>query len=90
MTSFVASASCLLLLSLVLSLRVVAIARREPEKMLGILLVGTSGCAVALLMSRWLSEPAGLDLALVFALLAAVVGVAFVARTKATSSKVCE
>lgn len=49
-----------------------------PDRMMAALLLGTTGVAVLLLLAEALHAPALRDVALVFALLAAVTGVAFV------------
>ncbi|TWU22513.1 putative monovalent cation/H+ antiporter subunit F [Novipirellula galeiformis] len=53
------------------------------DRMLAAQLMGTTGVAVILLLSEATSRPALLDVALVFALLAAVTGIAFVQRYQA-------
>lgn len=50
------------------------------DRMLAAQLMGTTGVAILLLLSEATSRPALVDVALVFALLAAVTGIAFVQR----------
>lgn len=50
----------------------------RPDRIMAVQLVGTGGLAVAILIGAARMEPAYLDVALVFALLAAFVVVAFV------------
>ncbi len=50
------------------------------DRMLAAQLMGTTGVAILLLIAEATSRPALLDVALVFALLAAVTGIAFVQR----------
>ncbi len=50
------------------------------DRMLAAQLMGTTGVAILLLLAEATSRPALLDVALVFALLAAVAGIAFVRR----------
>ncbi|GAA5507986.1 monovalent cation/H+ antiporter complex subunit F [Novipirellula caenicola] len=52
----------------------------SSDRMLAAQLMGTTGVAILLLLSEAISRPALLDVALVFALLAAVTGIAFVQR----------
>jgi multicomponent Na+:H+ antiporter subunit F len=77
---------CLLCLSIVLlgSLMagLVRVSRgpTPADRMLAAQLMGTTGVGILVLLSKSLSKPALLDIALVFALLAAVTAVAFVQR----------
>ncbi len=52
----------------------------DADRMLAALLFGTAGVAILLLLSQALALPAAIDVALVFAVLASVVGVAFATR----------
>lgn len=54
------------------------------DRMLAAQLFGTAGVAILLLLSRGLDRPALVDVALVFALLAAVAPVAFVRQQGGT------
>lgn len=54
------------------------------DRMLAVLLFGTSSVAMLVLLAPALDVPAAVDVALVFALLAAVAGVAFAMRTGRT------
>ena len=74
------SAAVALLLTIVLSL---AYAFRQPgraDSLLAALLFGSTGVALVLVLGRGLDLARAVDIALVFALLAAVLGVAFVLR----------
>jgi len=57
------------------------------DRLLAALLFGTSSVAILLLLSVALALPAAVDVALVFALLAAVGGVAFATRNGRAPSK---
>lgn len=59
----------------------------EPDRMLAAQLTGTTGVGVLLLLSEAVDRPSLVDVALVFALLAAVTTVAFVRRTYAPPVK---
>lgn len=50
------------------------------DRMLAALLLGTTGVAILLLLSQALALPAAMDVGLMLAVLAAVVGVAFATR----------
>lgn len=52
----------------------------SADSLLGALLFGTTGVALVLVLGPALGIPRAVDIALVFALLAAVLGVAFVTR----------
>lgn len=52
----------------------------DPDRLLAALLFGSTGVAVLLLLAEAQAAPALADVALVFALLAAVTGVAFARR----------
>jgi len=52
----------------------------DADRMLAALLFGTAGVGILLLLSQALALPAAIDVALVFAVLASVVGVAFATR----------
>lgn len=52
----------------------------RTDAMLAVLLLGTTGTGMALLLGTALAMPGALDVALIFALLAAIIGVAFVLR----------
>lgn len=52
----------------------------DADRMLAALLFGTTGVATLLLLSQALALPQAVDVALVLAVLAAVVGVAFTMR----------
>jgi multicomponent Na+:H+ antiporter subunit F len=69
-----------LLVSLILGLVRVVLGPSDTDRMLASQLIGTTGVAMLLLLSRAARTPALLDVALVFALLAAVTAIAFVAR----------
>jgi multicomponent Na+:H+ antiporter subunit F len=68
----------LLLLSIAIGLVRVTRGPTATDAMLAALLIGTTGTAIAVLLSFLLEMPAALDVALVLALLSVVMGVAFV------------
>jgi multicomponent Na+:H+ antiporter subunit F len=57
------------------------------DRMLAALLFGTTGVATLLVLSQALAMPAAVDVALVFAVLAPVVGVAFATRSRCEGSR---
>ncbi|MFN3750304.1 MAG: monovalent cation/H+ antiporter complex subunit F [Thiobacillus sp.] len=69
-----------LLLNLIVALVRVARGPTPADRLLAALLFGTTGVAILLLLAEAMSQPALLDTALVFALLAAITGVAFARR----------
>lgn len=75
------AAAVVLLGSIVAGLVFVTRARSGPEVVMAVLLLGTTGVACVLVLSRALRLAYGIDVALVLALLAAVLGVAFVMRS---------
>ncbi|KAA1262007.1 putative monovalent cation/H+ antiporter subunit F [Rubripirellula obstinata] len=68
----------LLLASLVMGLMRVVAGPTQFDRMLASQLIGTTTVGILILMSQALSRPAFIDVALVFALLAAVASVTFV------------
>lgn len=78
MTTFMGIILALLLASILAGLLRVLRARRPAERMLGAQLFGTASVAILLILSQMMAMPALLDVALVFALLAAVTLVAYV------------
>jgi multicomponent Na+:H+ antiporter subunit F len=72
--------ACFLLLNLAGGLWRVMRGPTAADRMLAAQLFGTTAVAVLLLLAEGMSEPALRDIALVFALLAAVAAVAFVQR----------
>jgi len=71
-------AACGLLINIGFSLVVMLRRRGFTDALLAVLLFGTAGVALALVLSQALASPWGVDVALVLALLAAVFGVAAV------------
>ena len=69
-----------LLASLIAGLVRVARGPTPSDRMLAAQLMGTTGVGILLLLGKALSQPALVDVALVFALLSAVTAVAFVQR----------
>jgi multicomponent Na+:H+ antiporter subunit F len=69
-----------LLLNVAAGLVRVARGPTAPDRMLAAQLFGTTGVAILLVLAQALQQPALRDVALVFALLAAVLAVAFVKR----------
>jgi multicomponent Na+:H+ antiporter subunit F len=80
MTLFYLIAAVVLLLTIVLGLGLVFRQPGSAESLLAALLFGSTGVALVLLLGKGLGMERALDIALVFALLAAVLGVAFVLR----------
>jgi multisubunit Na+/H+ antiporter MnhF subunit len=71
-------AACGLLINIGFSVVVMVRRRGATDALLAVLLFGTAGVALALVLSRALGSPWGVDVALVLALLAVVFGVAAV------------
>jgi len=69
-----------LLLNLIVALVRVARGPTPADRLLAALLFGTTGGAILLLLADAMNQPALIDTALVFALLAAITGVAFARR----------
>lgn len=69
-----------LLMNLIVALLRVAHGPTPADRLLAALLFGTTGVAILLLLADAMAQPALLDAALVFALLAAITGVAFARR----------
>lgn len=80
MTSFYLVVAAVLLLSIILGLGHVFRQPGRAESLLAALLFGSTGVALVLVLGKGLGLAGALDIALVFALLAAVLGVAFVLR----------
>lgn len=72
--------AALLLLTIIVGLFRVERGPTPADRMLAAQLFGTSGVATLLILAQALEEPALRDVALVFALLAAMAAVAFVKR----------
>jgi multicomponent Na+:H+ antiporter subunit F len=79
-TSFLVGAAAFLLLNVMAGLVRVARGPTPADRMLAAQLFGTTGVAILLLLADALALRAIRDVALVFALLAAVLAVAFVKR----------
>ncbi len=77
-----------LLASLILGLVRVVLGPTPADRMLAAQLLGTNGVGILILLAEALSRPALIDVALVFALLAAMTAVAFVQRCGANSEGV--
>lgn len=75
-----------LLTSLIVGLVRVMLGPTPSDRMLAAQLTGTTGVGVLVLLAEALSRPALVDVALVFALLAAVAAVAFVQRYGASQT----
>jgi multicomponent Na+:H+ antiporter subunit F len=73
-------AACALLVNIAIGLGFLTSRRGSAESLLAALLLGTTGVAFALVLGEAVGEQRAVDIALVFALLAAVLGVAFVRR----------
>jgi multicomponent Na+:H+ antiporter subunit F len=72
--------ACGLMLNIAVGLGFLTGRRGSAESLLAALLLGTTGVALALILGETVGQPRAVDVALVFALLAAVLGVAFVRR----------
>jgi multicomponent Na+:H+ antiporter subunit F len=79
-TGFYLAVALVLLLTILLGLVRVVRGPTPADRMLAAQLFGTTGVAVLLLLGRALAVPAFWDVALVFALLAGITGIAFVRR----------
>ena len=73
-------ASCALLVNIAIGLGFLTSRGGSAESLLAALLLGTTGVAFSLVLGEAVGEQRAVDIALVFALLAAVLGVAFVLR----------
>ena len=80
MTALYLTAALVLLLGIVLGLVRVIRGPTAADRMLAAQLFGTTGVGVLLLLGRAFAAPAYWDVALVFAVLAGITGVAFVRR----------
>lgn len=80
MTTVYLVVAAVLLLTIVLGLGHVFRQPGRAESLLAALLFGSTGVALVLVLGKGLGLDRALDIALVFALLAAVLGVAFVLR----------
>lgn len=72
--------ACVLLLNIAIGLGFLTRRRGSADSLLAALLLGTTGVAFTLVLGEAVGERRAVDVALVFALLAAVLGVAFVRR----------
>jgi multicomponent Na+:H+ antiporter subunit F len=68
--------ACVLLLNIAIGLGVTTMRRSRADALLAVLLFGTAGVALVLALGQALKRERAVDLALVLALLAAVLGVA--------------
>lgn len=87
MRAFTLGLAVFLLLTLVAGMIRVVRGPTAADRMLAAQLFGTTGVATLLLLGHAMGAPALVDVALVFALLAAVVGVAFVRRGRPYRSR---
>jgi multicomponent Na+:H+ antiporter subunit F len=78
MTAFYLGTAAFLLLTIALGLYRVVRGPTPATRMIAAQLFGTTGMAVLLLLGAALDEPAALDIAVIFALLAALAATAFV------------
>ncbi len=88
MTLTLLSLVVVLLASLIVGLARVMLGPTPSDRMLAAQLTGTTGVSVLVLLAEALSRPALADVALVFAVLAAVTAVAFVQRYSASQTGV--
>jgi multicomponent Na+:H+ antiporter subunit F len=80
-TTLYLGASIVLLITVMLGLWHVFRQPRRADSLLAVLLFGSTGVALVLVLGQALGLERAVDVALVFALLAAVLGVAFVLRS---------
>jgi multicomponent Na+:H+ antiporter subunit F len=80
MSAFLTGVALFLLLNVAAGLIRVVRGPTQADRMLAAQLFGTTGVAIVLLLSQATGEPALRDVALIFALLAVVISVAFVKR----------
>lgn len=78
MADFLLSAACFVLAMVALGLVRILRGPGDADRIMAAQLLGTGGTAVLLLVSEAMSLPAAVDVALILALLAAFVSVAFV------------
>jgi multicomponent Na+:H+ antiporter subunit F len=78
MADFLLSAACFVLAMVALGLVRILRGPGDADRIMAAQLFGTGGTAVLLLISEAMSLPAAVDVALILALLAAFVSVAFV------------
>ena len=78
MNEFLLGAACLVLLCTALSLLRLLRRPSDIDRILSAQLIGTGGVAILLLIGAASDEPAAIDVALTFALLAALAAIAFV------------
>jgi multicomponent Na+:H+ antiporter subunit F len=76
MTSIWWIAACGILLNIAIGLGITTRRRAAADSLLAVLLFGTAGVALVLIMAQALDRERAVDIALVLALLAAVLGVA--------------
>ncbi len=81
MTALHLAAALVLLLSILIGLLRVFRGPTAADRMLAAQLFGTTGVAMLLLLGHALGAPAYWDVALVFAVLAAITGIAFARRS---------
>jgi multicomponent Na+:H+ antiporter subunit F len=82
MSEFYQGAALFLLLNVIAGMVRVLLGPTRADRMLAAQLFGTSGVAVLLLLAEGQARPALRDVALVFAVLAAVAAVAFVSSVR--------
>ena len=90
MSTFHLVVALVLLVSILLGLVIVCRGPTAADRMLAAQLFGTTGVAVVLLLGRAFAVPAYWDVALVFALLAGINGLAFVRRHASAAADVRE
>ncbi len=80
MNTFILAIAIVLMASIAIGLVRVAIGPTPSDRMMAAQLMGTSGIGVTLLLAPVIAAPALIDVALIFALLAAVAVTAFTRR----------
>ena len=84
MTEFLAVAALVLVLTLCGGLVRVALGPTPSDRLMAAQLMGTTGIATLLVLAEVVHVPALVDVAVIFALLAAVAVVAFTSRSQST------
>ncbi len=82
MKEFFLLAALILLVTMAAGLVRIAKGPTVADRMLAALLFGSTGVAILILLSQAMALPAAVDVALMFAVLATVVGVAFATRNR--------
>ncbi len=87
MSAFLSVSLVVLLITMAAGLVRVARGPTEADRVLASLLLGTTGVAILLVLSLVMSMPAAVDVALMFAVLSAIIGIAFALRGRVAASE---